>query len=185
MTLGEKWNISGHISNLRMSLLLLSHFIRVRLCATPIDGSPQASPSLGFSRQVHWSGLPFPSPMHESEKWKWSHSVVSNSSDPMDCSPPGSSVHGIFQTKVLEWGAHQGLWASEPWGNSGCENTGHWPQIGEVHIKEMVSVSPNSFTCPYIKSTKFLSLAYLVSLINSNLLMFPTTCPLLQNSYVS
>ena len=25
--------------------------------------------------------------------------------DPMDCSPPGSSVHGIFQTRVLEWGA--------------------------------------------------------------------------------
>ena len=24
--------------------------------------------------------------------------------DPMDCSPPGSSVHGIFQAKVLEWG---------------------------------------------------------------------------------
>ena len=32
----------------------------------------QAPPSLGFSRQEHWSGLPFPSPMHESEKWKWS-----------------------------------------------------------------------------------------------------------------
>ena len=30
----------------------------------------QAPPSLGFSRQEHWSGLPFPSPMHESEKWK-------------------------------------------------------------------------------------------------------------------
>ena len=26
-------------------------------------------------------------------------------SDPMDCSPPGSSVHGIFQARVLEWGA--------------------------------------------------------------------------------
>ena len=26
-------------------------------------------------------------------------------SDPMDCSPPGSSLHGIFQAKVLEWGA--------------------------------------------------------------------------------
>ena len=38
----------------------------------PIDGSPPGSPSLGFSRQEHWSGLPFPSPMHESEKWKWS-----------------------------------------------------------------------------------------------------------------
>ena len=43
--------------------------------------------------------------MHESEKWKWSCSVVSDSSDPMDCSLPGSSVHGIFQAKVLEWGA--------------------------------------------------------------------------------
>ena len=60
----------------------------------PIDGSPPGFPSLGFSRQEHWSGLPFPSPMHESEKWKWSHSVVSDSSDPMNCSLPGSSVHG-------------------------------------------------------------------------------------------
>ena len=37
----------------------------------------QAPPSLGFSRQEHWSGLPFPSPMHESEKWKWRRSVLS------------------------------------------------------------------------------------------------------------
>ena len=35
----------------------------------PIDGSPpDPRQSLGFSRQEHWSGLPFPSPMHESEK---------------------------------------------------------------------------------------------------------------------
>ena len=34
----------------------------------PTDGSHQAPPSLGFSRQEHWSGLPFPSSMHESEK---------------------------------------------------------------------------------------------------------------------
>ena len=34
----------------------------------PIDGSPPGFPSLGFSRQEHWSGLPFPSPMQESEK---------------------------------------------------------------------------------------------------------------------
>ena len=63
----------------------------------------QAPPSLGFSRQEHWSVLPFPSPMHESEKWKWSRSVMSETlSDPMDCSPPGSSIHGIFQARVLE-----------------------------------------------------------------------------------
>ena len=34
----------------------------------PIDGSPSGSTVLGFSRQEHWSGLPFPSPMQESEK---------------------------------------------------------------------------------------------------------------------
>ena len=49
-------------------LLLLSLFSRVQLCATPQMAAYQAPPSLGFSRQDHWSGLPFPSPMHESEK---------------------------------------------------------------------------------------------------------------------
>ena len=49
-------------------LLLLSHFICVRLCATPEKAVHQAPPSLGFFRQQHWSGLPLPSPMHESEK---------------------------------------------------------------------------------------------------------------------
>ena len=49
-------------------LLLLSRFSRVRLCATPEKAAQQAPPSLVFSRQEHWSGLPFPSPMHESEK---------------------------------------------------------------------------------------------------------------------
>ena len=77
-----------------------------QLCLTlcdPIDGSHQAPLSLGFSRQEHWSGLPFLSPVHKSE------SEVAQSCptlhDPMDCSLPGSSVHGIFQARVLEWGA--------------------------------------------------------------------------------
>ena len=61
-------------------LLLLSRISRVWLCATPETAAHQAPPSLGFSRQEHWSGLPFPSPMHESEKWKWSRSVVYDSS---------------------------------------------------------------------------------------------------------
>ena len=43
-------------------------FSHVRLCVTPETAAHQAPPSLGFSRQEHWSGLPFPSPMHESEK---------------------------------------------------------------------------------------------------------------------
>ena len=49
-------------------LLLLSLYSRVRLCVTPEMAAHQAPPSLGFSRQEHWSSLPFPSPMHESEK---------------------------------------------------------------------------------------------------------------------
>ena len=45
-----------------MLLLLLSHFSRVRLCATPETAAHQAPPSLGFSRQEYWSGLPCPPP---------------------------------------------------------------------------------------------------------------------------
>ena len=61
----------NYICNLRSSMdsgLLLSRFSRVRLCETPQTAAHQASPSLGFSRQEHWSWLPFPSPKHESEK---------------------------------------------------------------------------------------------------------------------
>ena len=76
---------------LLLLLLLLSHFSRVRLCVIPQMAAHQAPPSLGFSRQEHWSGLPFPSPMHEREKWKWSHSVVSDSSRP----------HGLQPTRLL------------------------------------------------------------------------------------
>ena len=51
-------------------LLLLSSFSCVRLCVTPEMAAHQAPPSLGFSKQEHWSGLPFPSLMRESEKCK-------------------------------------------------------------------------------------------------------------------
>ena len=78
-------------------LLLLSHFSRVRLCATPQTAAHQ-----GFSRQEHCSGLSFPS-MHESESEV--AQLCPSLSNPMDCSPPGSSIHRIFQARILEWGA--------------------------------------------------------------------------------
>ena len=53
---------------MELLLLLLSRFSRVRLCETPEMAAYQAPPSLGSSRQEHWSGLPFPSPMREIEK---------------------------------------------------------------------------------------------------------------------
>ena len=73
--------------NLLLLLLLLSHFSHVWLCVTPEMAAHQAPPSLGFSRQEHWSGLPFLSPMHENEKWKWTRSVVSDSSQPHGLQP--------------------------------------------------------------------------------------------------
>ena len=62
----------------------------------------QAPPSLGFSRQEHWSWLPFPSPMHESEKWKWSHSAMSDTLRP----------HGLQPSRLLH-----------PW-DFPCKSTG-------------------------------------------------------------
>ena len=66
-------------------------FSRVRPSSTPWTSAFQAPPSMGFSRQEHWSGLPFPSPMHESENWKWSRSVVSDPQRP----------HGLQPSRLL------------------------------------------------------------------------------------
>ena len=87
---------------------------RPTLC-DPIDGSPPGSTAPGFSRQEHWSGLPFPSPMHESEKSKGSRSVVSDSLLPHGLQPtrllhpwdfPGKSTgvgcHCLLQTTMLD-----------------------------------------------------------------------------------
>ena len=85
-------------------LLLLSHFSRVQLCATPQTVAHQAPPPLGFSRQTG-VGCHF---LLQCVKVK-SESEVPQSCptlrNPMDCSLPGSSIHGIFQARVLEWGA--------------------------------------------------------------------------------
>ena len=61
-----KWQRQKSRRNLLLLLLLLlSRFSRVRLCATLQTEAHEAPLSLGVSRQEHWSGLPFPSPMHE------------------------------------------------------------------------------------------------------------------------
>ena len=104
--------VLNHVSNtcfilhskiITFSLLLLSHFSPVRLCETPWMAAHLAPPSLGFSKQQHWSGLPFPSPMQKSESEV--AQLCLTLSNPMDCSLTGSSAHGIFQARVLEWGA--------------------------------------------------------------------------------
>ena len=87
-------------------LLLLSRFSRVRLCATPQMAAHQAPLSLGFSGQEHWIGSPFPFPVHESEKWKWSCSVVSDSSR-----PPWTAA---YQAPPSMGFSRQGYWSGVP-----------------------------------------------------------------------
>ena len=136
---------------------MLSHFSLVQLCVTPWTAAYQAPLSLGFSRQEHWSGLPFPSPMHpearrgsqgasravpgksglpargegecvmalKSESWDFltiqcpvlvllkkiyvynGHACACSQScltlcNPIDGSPPGSTIPGILQARTLD-----------------------------------------------------------------------------------
>ena len=72
----------------------------------PTDGSPPGSPVPGILQATHWSGLPFPSPMHESEKWKWSRSVVSSSSQPHVLQPTRLLHPWDFPGKSTGVGCH-------------------------------------------------------------------------------
>ena len=81
--------------------------------------------SLGFSRQEYWNGLPVPSSMHESKKWKWSHSVVSDPQRPYGLQPSRLLCPWDFQARVLEWGVIA---------FSSYHTVGHkrvWPQFTE------------------------------------------------------
>ena len=68
---------------------------------------------MGFSRQEYWSGLPFASPQDGGVAAILNITVTHvlakllqlclTLCKPMDCSLPGSSVHGILQARILEW----------------------------------------------------------------------------------
>ena len=89
-----------------LSLLLLSRFSRVRLCVWPHRRQPTRllcpwdSPGKNTGVDCHF--------LLQCMKVKSGSEVAQSCptlSDPMDCSLPGSSVHGIVQARVLEWGA--------------------------------------------------------------------------------
>ena len=86
----------------------LSCFSPAWLC-NPMDCSPPNSSFMGFSSQEHWI---FPSPMHESEKWKWSCSVVSNSSQSHGLQPTRLLCPWDFPGKGTGVGCHCLLWYS-------------------------------------------------------------------------
>ena len=89
----------------------------------PIDSSPPGSAIPGILQEEHWSGLPFPSPMHKSEKWKQSRSVMS---DPQQPHPwllcpwdfPGKSTgvgcHCLLRNTYILWKTKSDLqWKKE------------------------------------------------------------------------
>ena len=97
-------NVHGTFSRIN-HMLLLSHFSYVRLCATPQMAAHQASLSLDSPGKNTGVGCHF---LLQCMKVKSEREVAQSCptlSDPMDCSPPGSSIHGILQARVLEWGA--------------------------------------------------------------------------------
>ena len=106
-----------------------SHFSSVRLCATPETAAHQAPLSLGLSRQEHWSGLPFPSPMHESEKWKWSCSVVSVLATPWTAAYQAPPSMGF---------PRQEYWSGVPLPSPG--------KAGQLHVKEWIRTLPITYT---------------------------------------
>ena len=118
------------VGRYKMCWAMLSH---VRIFCDPMFWAHQAPLSMGFSRQEYWSDLPFLSPgdlpgqgmnpcllslphwQTDSYCWTTQENIsvikivfscfnhVQLFCDPMVCSPPGSSVHGISQARILEW----------------------------------------------------------------------------------
>ena len=128
-----------HLPSKLLMLLLLSRFSHVRLCATPQMAAYQAPQSLGFSRQEHWSGMPFPSPTHESEKWKWSHSVVSDPQRP----------HGLQPSRLLH-----------PWDFPGKSTGVRWHCL--LHL------DTNPITESTFERTRLMCLRFLIFLFYKN-----------------
>ena len=81
-------------------LLLLSHLRRVRLCATPETAAHQAPRPWHSPGKNTGVGCRF---LLQCTKVKSESEVALTLSEPMDCSLPGSSIHGIFQARILEW----------------------------------------------------------------------------------
>ena len=100
----NSWDLQ-HTSLHPFCYAMLSHFSRVRLCVTPrLQPTrlphPWDSPGKNTGVDCHF--------LLQRMKVKRESEVAQSCltlSDPMDCRLPGSSVHGIFQARVLEWGA--------------------------------------------------------------------------------
>ena len=113
----KKWSQSKNNTQLWMGLVTETRFNAVKSNIASVQFShsvvsdslqphspqPHQAPlSMGFSRQEHWSGLAFPSAKGTIERKKVKSLSCVQLCDPLDCSLPGSPIHGIFQAGVLD-----------------------------------------------------------------------------------
>ena len=101
-------------------------FSRVQLFATPWTAAYQAPPSVGFSRQEYWSGVPSPSP-----KFKWDKSKKSRT----------------VRLKV-KTDRRQGQW------NPGLEYRSHWPLMYCIRVTRLCSLERGGDPTPDAQSTR-------------------------------
>ena len=158
----------------------------LQLCPTlcdPRDGSPPGSPIPGILQAEHGSGLPFPFPMHESKKWKWSRSVMSDSSRPHGLQPtrllhpwdfPGKSS-GVGCHCLLRFSPHSSSLNSEVFGTSDHQASmrltwANWPPVvtfpiayGDFHCLYTITSFTSCLStlwvpksCGHLSSTLFL-----------------------------
>ena len=92
--------------------------------------------------------MPFPSPVHKSENEVPQSCVTLH--DSMDCSLPGSSVHGIFQARELEWGAIALLWFII---RNVCLVFGFWHRVPKVTVGISCPASGQDVFCYVNKAT--------------------------------
>jgi len=102
--LPRPWDSPGKNTGVGCHFLLqcmkVKSLSRAQPSVTPWTAVFQAPPSMGFSRQEYWSGLPLPSPITAAAKSLQSCPTLC---DPREGSPPGSPVPGILQARTLEW----------------------------------------------------------------------------------
>ena len=149
-----KFKESRHLSWMAFSLLLLSHLSRVWLCATlqtAVHQAPRSWDSPGKNTGV---GCHFLLQCMKVKRESEVTQLCLTLSDPMDCSLLGSSIHGIFQARVLEWGAIAFSMA-----------------FSHYESKALRCLLPTSLYCPLGDGAKYLSFRQFIFIVTSGVII--------------
>ena len=160
----DLYNANVSMVDVSLCYAMLSHFSRVRLCATPQMAAtrlprPWDSPGKNTGVGCHF----FLQCMKVKSESEVAQSCLTLS-DPMDCSLPGSSIHGIFQARVLEWGA---IAFSRIFSRSFFRSP-----LNSLYLKQKKNLSSLCFS-DWMISAILSSMQLIFSFVLSNLLLIP------------